>query len=114
MATELISRRTVQLKLVVETKSYLARNLTALLSAFLAFALIFRGHATLHLDRSSLTPFHDWLNQLGNWIDRSRSSNPFFLYLVNEIRAFINGLVSFLRTGMSIGNSLRPVPHRFP
>ncbi len=110
MATELISRGMLQPKLLVETKSYLARNLAALMSAFLAFALIFKGQATLHLDRSSLTPFHDWLNQLGNWIDRSRSSNPFFLYIVNEVRAFINGLVSFLRNGMSIGSSIRPVP----
>ncbi|MBI3428541.1 MAG: ABC transporter permease, partial [Actinobacteria bacterium] len=110
MATQLLSRGTAQPKVLVESKSHLARNLSALMVAFLAFALVFSGRATLHLDRSSLTPFHDWLNQLGDWIDRSRNSNPFFLYLVNQIRASINSLVSLLRDGISIGSSLRPVP----
>jgi len=108
MATQLLSRPTP--KVLVESKSYVARNVSALMAAFVAFALIFRGQATLHLDRSSLTPLHDWLNNLGDWIDRSRNSNPFFTYVVNEIRAFINGLVSMLRDGISVGSSFRPVP----
>ncbi|MDP1719798.1 MAG: ABC transporter permease subunit [Candidatus Nanopelagicaceae bacterium] len=108
MAIQLLSHPTP--KALVESKLHLVRNVSALMAAFVLFALIFRGHATLHLDRSSLTPLHDWLNNLGDWIDRSRNSNPFFLYLVNEIRAFINGLVSLLRDGMSIGSSFRPVP----
>ena len=110
MATQLLSRGTPQSKIPIESKSHLSRNLLALSTSFLVFALLFRGHATLHLDRSSLTPFHNWLNGVGNWIDRSRNSNPFFLYLVNEIRAFINGFVSLLRDGMSIGSATRPVP----
>lgn len=108
MATQLLSRPTP--KVLVESKSYVARNVSALMAAFVAFALIFRGQATLHLDRSSLTPLHDWLNNLGDWIDRSRNSNPFFTYVVNEIRAFINGLVAMLRDGISVGSSFRPVP----
>ncbi|MFZ2228566.1 MAG: ABC transporter permease subunit [Candidatus Nanopelagicaceae bacterium] len=108
MATQLLSRPTP--KVLVESKSYVARNVSVLMVAFVAFALIFRGKATLHLDRSSLTPLHDWLNNLGDWIDRSRNSNPFFTYVVNGIRAFINGLVSMLRDGISVGSSFRPVP----
>ncbi|MDP1711069.1 MAG: ABC transporter permease subunit [Candidatus Nanopelagicaceae bacterium] len=108
MATQLLSRPTP--KVLVESKSYVARNVSALMAAVVAFALIFRGQATMHLDRSSLTPLHDWLNNLGDWIDRSRNSNPFFTYVVNEIRAFINGLVSMLRDGISVGSSFRPVP----
>lgn len=108
MATQLLSRPTP--KVLVESKSYVARKVSFLMATFVAFALIFRGHATLPLDRSSLTPLHDWLNNLGDWIDRSRNSNPFFTYVVNEIRAFINGLVSMLRDGMSVGSSFRPVP----
>ena len=108
MATQLLSRPAP--KVLVESKSYVARNVSVLMVAFVAFALIFRGKATLHLDRSSLTPLHDWLNNLGDWIDRSRNSNPFFTYVVNGIRAFINGLVSMLRDGISVGSSLRPVP----
>lgn len=110
MATQLLSRPSALPKVPVESKSYVARNVSFLMATFVAFALIFRGHATLLLDRSSLTPLHDWLNNLGDWIDRSRNSNPFFTYVVNEIRSFINGLVSLLRDGISIGSSFRPVP----
>lgn len=91
-------------------KSRIGRLISITGFLFLAFALLLRGHATLPLDRSSLTPFHDWLNGLSNWIDRSRNSNPFFLFFVNEIRSFINGFVSMLRDGISVGSSLRPVP----
>lgn len=108
MATQLLSRPAP--KVLVESKSYVARNVAALMLVFVASALIFRGQATLHLDRSSLTPLHDWLNNLGDWIDRSRNSNPFFTYVVNEIRAFINGSVTMLRDGISVGSSFRPVP----
>lgn len=108
MATQLLSRATP--KVLIESKSYVARNVSVLMAAFVSLALIFRGHATLLLDRSSLTPLHDWLNDLGDWIDRSRNSNPLFTYAVNEIRTFINGLVSMLRDGISIGSSFRPVP----
>lgn len=91
-------------------KSRVGRFISIAGFLFLAFALILRGHATLPLDRSTLTPFHDWLNSLSDWIDRSRNSNPFFLFFVNEIRSFINGFVSMLRDGISVGSSLRPVP----
>lgn len=108
MSTQLLQRATP--KALVEAKSYVLPNVTALMTAFIVLAVAFRGHATLHLDRSSLTPLHDWLNNLGEWIDRSRNSNVFFTYIVNGIRSFINGLVLFLRDGMSIGSSFRPVP----
>lgn len=92
------------------SKSRIGRLVSITGFLFLALALILRGHATLPLDRSSLTPFHDWLNGLSGWIDRSRNSNPFFLFFVNEIRSFINGFVAMLRDGISIGSSIRPVP----
>ena len=108
MAIGLLSRESTVSK--PQHESHLGRHISIASFLFLAFALILRGHATLPLDRSSLTPFHDWLNGLSDWIDRSRNSNPFFLFFVNEIRAFINGFVSMLRDGISIGSSLRPVP----
>ena len=108
MAIGLLSRESTVSK--PHHESHLGRHISIASFLFLAFALILRGHATLPLDRSSLTPFHDWLNGLSDWIDRSRNSNPFFLFFVNEIRAFINGFVSMLRDGISIGSSLRPVP----
>ena len=110
MSTALLSRTSVAPKVPIEKKSRISRYLAGLSVAYLAFALLFRGHSTLHLDRSSLTPFHDWLNHFGDWIDRSRNSNPLFLYVVNEIRSFINGFVAILRDGISIGSSIRPVP----
>lgn len=108
MAIGLLTRESVVPKPPEKSRMGRLISLTGVL--FLAFALILRGHATLILDRSSLTPFHDWLNGLSDWIDRSRNSNPFFLFFVNEIRSFINGFVSMLRDGISIGSSIRPVP----
>ena len=79
-------------------------------SLYLLFGLLLRGKATLPLDRSTLTGFHDWLNSLSEWIDRSRNSNPVFLYVINVIRSFINGFVTFLRSAISQGTDLRAAP----
>lgn len=77
---------------------------------FAVGALFMRGIATLPLDRSSLTGFHEALNRLSNWIDESRNSNPIFVYVVNEIRSFINSFVNFLQDLMSRASGSRPVP----
>jgi len=88
------------------------RGISYLLVAgfFAVGALLLRGIATLPLDRSSLTGFHEALNRLSNWIDASRNSNPLFLYVVNEIRSFINSFVNFLQDMMSRPSGARPVP----
>jgi hypothetical protein len=51
------------------------RGISYLLVAgfFAVGALFMRGVATLPLDRSSLTGFHEALNRLSNWIDASRN-----------------------------------------
>ena len=91
-------------------KSKRGRALGAVGVLFLGLSIWFRGVATMPLDRSSLTPFHTWLNGLGDWIDRSRNSNPFFVYVVNEVRAVINSFVSLLQDLLSRGSANRPVP----
>jgi len=110
MSAQLLSRPTPSLKVPPPKKSHVGRYISITTLLFLAFALIFRGIATLPLDRSSSTPFGDWLGSLSNWIDRNRNSNPFFLYVVNDIRAFINGFVGILRDGISQASSARTVP----
>jgi len=110
MSTQLLKPASLRAKVPPPNRSFIWRKVSIVSVLFVAFALIFRNIATLPLDRSSLTPFHDWLNSLSDWIDRSRNSNPFFLYVVNAIRSFINGFVQILRDGISQASSLRPVP----
>jgi glycine betaine/proline transport system permease protein len=110
MSTQLLKPTSLRAKVPPPNRSFIWRKVSIVSVLFVTFALIFRGIATLPLDRSSLTPFHDWLNSLSDWIDRSRNSNPFFLYVVNAIRSFINGFVQILRDGISQASSLRPVP----
>jgi glycine betaine/proline transport system permease protein len=110
MTTLLASPRKFSEKVKTRAKSKVGRYVAAVGVAYLATGLLFQGFATLPLDRSSLTGFHDWLNGLSNWIDRSRNSNPVFLYVINEIRAFINGFVSILRNAISQGSAFRAAP----
>lgn len=110
MAVDLLSRETTTAAPLAPKKSRVGALVSIAGGLYIAFGLIFRGHATLLLDRSSLTSFHDWLNNMSDWIDRSRNSNPVFIDVVNQIRTFINGFVSILRHGISQGSSIRPVP----
>ena len=69
-----------------------------------------QGRDTLALDRSQLTPLHERLNALSGAIDASRNSNPFFLYVVNEIRLVIDLLVTLVQGLISQPSFGRPVP----
>ena len=90
--------------------SAVKRSLSALSIFFFAGALLLRGKATLPLDRSSLTSFHDWLNTLSAWIDNNRDSNAFFTTFVNVIRNSIDGLVRFIQNGISQAGDVRTIP----
>jgi glycine betaine/proline transport system permease protein len=90
--------------------SQLNRSLSLLSFTFLVFAVLFRGKATVPLDRSSLTPFHEWLNNFSVWIDNNRDSNPFFTTFVNVIRGFIDGFVTFLQHLISQSGDTRTIP----
>lgn len=81
-----------------------------LIFSFLSLAIFLRGKATLPLDRSSLTPFHDWLNNLSAWIDTNRDSNFIFTSFVNVIRNSIDGFVTFLQNLISQTGDTRDIP----
>ncbi len=91
-------------------KSLLGRKFAALGFAWLALAIALRGRSTLQLDRSSLTSVHTWLSSLSDTIDRNRTSNPFFLNVVNKIRSSINTFVNLLQDAISQGSATRSVP----
>ena len=96
--------------MALKKASKLNRYLGILTFGFLAFAIFLRGKATLPLDRSSLTPFHIWLNNVSAWIDTNRDSNPIFTSFVNVIRGFIDGFVTFLQNMISQTGDTRSIP----
>ena len=87
------------------------RKVVVLVVSFLTASVVLHGRATLYLDRSSTTSLHDWINSVSRWITFNRDSNPFFLFFINQIRAFINGLVNFLQNLISQapGERLSPI-----
>lgn len=59
--------------------------------------LVLRGTHTLSLAESDLTPFHERINDLRDWVDANRNTSPIFLYVFNEIRVLIDALSTTLR-----------------
>lgn len=111
MSTQLLTPPTRNKPVVALRKaSKLNRYLGVLTIGFLAFAIFLRGRATLPLDRSSLTPFHVWLNNVSAWIDTNRDSNPIFTSFVNVIRGSIDGFVTFLQNMISQTGDARSIP----
>ncbi len=84
--------------------------LGSLTVGFLVFAIGLRGRATMPLDRSTLTPFHVWLDNVSAWIDTNRNSNPVFTTFVNVIRNFMDGFVTFLQNMISQTGDTRTIP----
>jgi glycine betaine/proline transport system permease protein len=111
VSTQLLKRPDGGKSAVAEKKtSKTSRYLGILTVGFLLFAISLRGRATLPLDRSSLTPFQDWLNNVSAWIDTNRDSNPIFTSFVNIIRNFMNGFVTFIQNMISQGGDTRTIP----
>ncbi len=111
MATQLLVAPTSEKsKVEAPKKSKLNRYLAFLTVGFLSFAILFRGKATLPLDRSSLTPFQVSLNSFSAWIDTNRDSNPIFTSFINVIRGSINGFVTFLQNLISQTGDTRSIP----
>ncbi len=98
------------MKAPIAGKSRTGLSISGLFIGFFLFAYILRGKATLPLDRSSLTPFHDWLNSVSAWIDNNRDTNPVFTSFVNVIRSSIDGFVSFLQHMISQSGDDRTIP----
>jgi glycine betaine/proline transport system permease protein len=111
MSTQLLAPPTIEKSSVqAPKKSKLKRYLAFLTVGFLSLAILFRGKATLPLDRSSLTPFQNSLNSFSAWIDANRDSNPIFTQFVNLIRGFISGFVTFLQNLISQTGDTRTIP----
>ena len=111
MSTQLLKRADESKpSLAVKKTSKLNLYLGLLTFGFLAFGIFLRGIATLPLDRSTLTPFQNWLNTLSAWIDTNRNSNPIFTSFVNVIRGFMDGFVTFLQNLISQAGGTRSIP----
>lgn len=111
MSTQLLTPPKPDRPLVVAKKmSKLNLYLSSLTVAFLVFAIGLRGRATMPLDRSTLTPFHVWLDNVSAWIDTNRNSNPVFTTFVNVIRNFMDGFVTFLQNMISQTGDTRTIP----
>ncbi len=111
MSTQLLNRPAEsKLSIAPKKASKLNVYLGLLTVSFLVSAVFLRGRATLPLDRSSLTPFHNWLNSVSAWIDTNRDSNPVFTSFVNVIRGIIEGFVTFLQNMISQTGDTRTIP----
>ena len=93
----------------VEKKSRVNLYIGVLGAAFIFFAILLRGIATLPLDTSSLTPFQNWLNTVSNWISDNRTTNPVFTFFINVLRdfidAFVNGIQDLISQSMGSNSS---------
>jgi glycine betaine/proline transport system permease protein len=91
---------------VVSTRGAVA----AVLIGWIILRIPLRGINTLPLASSDLTPLHQWLNDLNEAVNSSRSSSPFFLYVIDPIRLAINGLVTLIQGLISQPVFDRPAP----
>jgi glycine betaine/proline transport system permease protein len=81
-----------------------------ILAAWLLLFAVLRGQQTLTLAAADLTGLHRWFNDLNDSIGANRNSNPLFLYGFNEVRLFIDNLVTFIQSMISQPSGTRPVP----
>jgi glycine betaine/proline transport system permease protein len=71
---------------------------------------VFKGHSTLGLAPSDMSEAQNKLNDVNNWVSDNQNSNPVFLYFFNEIRAFIDWLVTGMQHLISQPVGTRPLP----
>lgn len=82
----------------------------AVLVVWLVLWAQLRGRDTLALSPADLTPLHRWLNDVNDTVGANRNSSPIFLYFVNEIRAVVDALATFVQALLSQPAFGRPVP----
>ncbi|WP_030434479.1 ABC transporter permease [Actinoplanes subtropicus] len=85
-------------------------QVAAVLVAWVVVWFPTHGTATLSLAPADLTPLHRWLNHVNDTVGANRNTSPIFLYFFNEIRAVIDGLVTFIQALISQEWFGRPVP----
>jgi len=81
-----------------------------ILAVWIVGWLLLRGRNTLALSPADLTPLHRWLNDVNDTVGANRNSSPIFLYFVNEIRAVVDALATFVQGLLSQPAFGRPVP----
>ncbi|GAA1757249.1 ABC transporter permease [Luedemannella helvata] len=84
--------------------------LAGVLAAWVVAWFPLRGRDTLSLPTSDLTPAHDRLNELRDWVDAHRADNPFFTGVIETIRQAVDGLATLLLSLLSQPAYGRPVP----
>ena len=84
--------------------------IAVLVAAFLICASLLHGRDTLFLDVSTNTKLHTWINSISDWITFHRTSNPFLQFFVENIRKFINNLVTLTQNLISQGSGSRSTP----
>jgi len=81
-----------------------------ILAVWVLLWTLLRGRDTLSLATSDLTPVHERLDDLRDWVDANRASSPFFTGFVDVIRAGIDAFTIFIQSLISQPSFDRPVP----
>lgn len=111
MSTSLMEKSAKTQKPLIAKPPRTNRHLAILTFGFLFFGILFRGIATLPLDRSSLTSFQNWLNSVSILIGDNRTSNPIFTNFINGIRSSIDSFVTGIQNliSQSTGDNASPL-----
>jgi glycine betaine/proline transport system permease protein len=84
--------------------------IAVILAAWIVLWAVLRGRDTLFLATSDLTPVHERLQDLRDWVDGNRASNVFFTGFVDVIRSGIDHFTIFIQSLISQPSFDRPVP----
>ena len=91
-------------------KTRFQQMLLAATSLFLICAITLRGKFTLPLDRSSMTPLQDHLNNWVSNLDTNRTTNPFFTQFADRIRVALEWFVNQIQYLISQAPGARQIP----
>ncbi len=72
---------------------------------------LFKGKATLALGTATLTDVHRGLNDFNEWIGSGRDANPWFIYLFNPLRAFLDTIANFFTETLAVSSSGKGYPN---
>ncbi|MGI9084422.1 MAG: ABC transporter permease [Aeromicrobium sp.] len=85
-------------------------KLLALAAVWIVLWLILRGTQTRELGFQDTTGFHQWLNEVRDWVQLNGPNNWFFNGVLGTIGDVFNAVFEFLQKLISIPASPRPVP----
>ncbi|MCW2791656.1 MAG: transporter permease [Nocardioides sp.] len=93
-----------------ERNRHTGYKLLAILMVWLVLWLALRGHQTRELGLQDKTGFHDWLNEVRDWVQLHGADNWFFGGVLGGIADFFNAVFEFIQKLVSVGAFPRPVP----